>query len=169
MTFSQDFLQAVVDGLLPGLPATPVTAALPAASQLGVDQQLAQHLTHHRDALLFGRALETIIKQAGSMVNFVQVDESTANVILQTVEQTEAEAFQALLFIVSADYYENEAVLQAFNWRASPPQPLGYPLSPFDGKLLVAVKDRQKLWRSIGKDGQSKLEPESSTESGAKN
>jgi hypothetical protein len=147
--FTPDFLRAVVDALLPGLPATVEgAAALPAASQLGIDRLLADHLTTHPNSAQFAQALQAIIHQASSMADFAAADEATATEILQKVERAENTAFLALVFIVSADYYETEDVLRAFGWRDSPPQPLGYRLPPFDEELLMPVKRKQKLWRS---------------------
>ena len=45
--FDADFLRHVVDTLLPGLPADAHNPALPAASALQIDAQLADHLQRH--------------------------------------------------------------------------------------------------------------------------
>jgi len=152
MKFTGSFLQAVVDALLPGLPQTEQAAAIPAASQVEVDHQLAHHLKTHPERALIGQALEAIARQAGGMAQFTAADTLLATEILQEVERSDHETFLALLFVVSADYYENTAVLQAFGWPDTPPQPAGYALPPFDETLLNPVKGRQALWRRGAKE-----------------
>ena len=50
---------------------------------------------------------------------------------------------------VKYDYFEHEAVLQAFGWPTSPPQPTGYPLAKhLDLEKLETVKKRGPIWRS---------------------
>lgn len=151
MNFTPEFLEAVVDTLLPGLPATTRAAALPPASQVGVAQQLARHLATHRDHDLLEEALTAIIDVAGDRQAFIMAQKDAATGILNQIEQTLPLAFQALLFVVSADYYEAAAVLQAFGWPTSPPQPQGYSLPPFNEALLQPVKKRPSLWRPIPK------------------
>ena len=141
-------LTAVVDGLLPGLPATEQAAALPAASEVAIDLRLREHLHTHPDRALLARALKVIARRAGSAAEFVTAGEATAKTILGQVESSEPGAFAALLFVVSADYYEAGAVLRAFGWRATPPQPQGYSLPPFSEDLLAPVQRRPALWRS---------------------
>lgn len=146
------FLAAVVDRLLPGLPATERAAALPAASEIAIDRRLRQHLRTHPDRIRLARALEAIAQRSGSAADFVTAGEAAAQAILQQVESSEPDAFAALLFVVSADYYEAEAVLRAFGWRVTPPQPQGYSLPPFSEDLLAPVKQRPALWRSAEGD-----------------
>ncbi|MEM7113903.1 MAG: gluconate 2-dehydrogenase subunit 3 family protein [Chloroflexota bacterium] len=147
-----EFLHAVVDTLLPGLPATETKPALPAASEVGVAAKLAAHLETHRDKRLFVAVLEAIVGEAGGEARFVAMDEGARTAVLQTIEQSQSDAFAALLFVVSADYHESEAVMRAFGWRPTPPQPLGYPLPPFDeGKLeelVASLEGKRPLWRA---------------------
>ena len=148
MKFTPDFLRAVVDALLPGLPPTDRAPILPAASQVGVDKRLAHHLNAHPNRRQFQIVLEAVVQQSTGIEGFVTADEAATSKILQAVEQMQGAAFKILLFTVSADYYETKPVLDAFAWRATPPQPLGYSLLPFNENLLAPVKQRQKLWRS---------------------
>lgn len=148
MTFSSEFLQAVVDTLLPGLPATEQAPALPAASQVGIDKVLAKRLRSHPKHAEIVEALQAIIREAGTMSAFIAMSSDMATRIIQGLESSHPEAFKALLFIVSADYYESKAVIEAFNWPTTPPQPTGYPLLPFQDHLLDPVRQRPPLWRS---------------------
>lgn len=142
-----NFLHAVVDTLLPGLSATETDATLPAASEIGVAKKLLAHLDTHRDKAVLANVLATIAAEAGGEDGFVAGEEGVRTAVLQTVEQQQPDAFATLLFIVAADYYESETVLRAFNWRPTPPQPLGYPLPPFDEGLLEQVRKKRPFWR----------------------
>lgn len=144
-----DFLAAVVDTLLPGLPSTPTQSALPAASQLGVDLLLANHLRTHPQRERWLRLLQTIIQQAGGMDRFVTADEGARIAVLQAVEQADTPTFQVFMLIVAADYYQTDEVQRAFGWFADPPQPRGYPLPLWDEGLLAPVQQRPALWRQV--------------------
>ena len=149
MSFSPKFLQKVVDLLLPGLPVDDRFGAIPSASQVGVDSQLAHHLGTHPDATLFGELLTAIVAQSGGEPEFVTASEATAIEVLQAVETAHPDSFAKLLFVVSADYYEAATVLQAFGWPSEPPQPQGYPLDPLREALLDPVKQRGEIWREV--------------------
>lgn len=43
-------------------------------------------------------------------------------------------------------YYETQAVVIAFGWRAQPPQPEGFALAAFDEVLLDPVRQRSAFW-----------------------
>lgn len=146
--FSAEFLAAVVDTLLPGLPVTATHLPLPAATELGVDQQLATHLRDHPHRERLGAQLQALAAVAGSEQNFIAADPATRTAIIQTLETTDAPAFYAFLLVVTADYYQNTTVIQAMGWPVTPPQPQGYPLPAFDEGLLAPVKTRAPFWRS---------------------
>lgn len=148
MNFSPEFLGKVLDTLLPGLPATERAEALPAASQIGVDLSLAGHLAHHPARARLAEVLGWIAEEAGGEEAFIAADEKMAISYIQRVEEKDNAAFQALLFTVTADYYEAEDVLLAFGWPGHPPQPKGYSLPAFDEGLLEPVKQKRLLWRS---------------------
>lgn len=145
--FSQEFLTAVVDTMLPGLPATASHTALPAASQIGLDRQLADHLRQHpqRDRLV-GR-LSMLAELASGEQNFSNTDMATRIQFIQKLETLDTPAFYAFLLVVTADYYETKSVIRAMGWPVEPPQPQGYPLPAFDEALLAPVKTRVALWR----------------------
>ncbi len=152
MPYTQPFLTKVVDTLLPGLPATNHHPVLPSASQVGVDAKLGQHLEIHQDAPTLKTVLDAIVAQFESEAAFVSTNEMAATAVLQAIEAEHPTKFGKLLFLVSADYYETDIILKAFNWRPTPPQPLGYPLEPWsetDEALLESVKQRTTIWRSV--------------------
>ena len=145
--FSQEFLTAVVDTLLPGLPATASHTALPAASQIGLDHHLADHLHHHPQRDRLGERLAILAQLAGDEQSFVGADVATRIRFIQSLEAHDTSAFYAFLMVVTADYYETESVIRAMGWPVEPPQPQGYPLPAFDEALLGPVKTRAALWR----------------------
>lgn len=150
--FSPEFLAAVVDTLLPGLPAAaigdPQGAALPAATEIGVDRQLAAHLMHHPQRDRLAQRLALLAQLAGGEHNFSSADETDRTATMQALEATDAAAFDAFLLVVTADYYQTETVIHAMGWPVEPPQPHGYPLPPFTEALLAPVKTRPPLWRA---------------------
>jgi len=145
--FSPEFLTLVVDTLLPGLPATASHPALPAASQIGVDRQLADHLGQHPQRDRLAGRLGMLVQLAGDEQSFVRADMATRIRFIQSLEALDTAAFYAFLMVVTADYYETEAVIRAMGWPVKPPQPQGYPLPAFDEALLASVKTRAALWR----------------------
>ena len=146
--FSPQFLAAVVDTLLPGLPATATHRPLPTATAIGVDQQLATHLRDHPHRERLATWLQALTAVADGQQNFIAADPTTQTVLIQRLEATNASAFYAFLLVVTADYYQNAAVIGAMGWPVEPPQPQGYPLPAFAETLLAPVKTRPPLWRA---------------------
>ena len=79
MNYSPEFLRKVVDLLLPGLPADERHSAIPSASQIGVDGQLAQYLEAHPEAEIIGEVLESMAMKSGGETAFVAASESVAS------------------------------------------------------------------------------------------
>lgn len=148
MTFSTEFLDAFIDTLLPGLPATPDAAALPSGSTVGLTDRLATQLATHHDRTAFEHVLQVLATQRGDAAGFVRADESQRIAAVQATERTEGSAFQALVLLMLADYYEAEPVMHALGWRVAPPQPQGFTLPPFDAHLLEPVRQRGSEWRA---------------------
>lgn len=146
--FLPQFLAAVVDTLLPGLPATDAHSLLPAATAVGVDRQLATHLRDHPHRERFADRLQALADLAGGEQNFVAADPAGRTALLQKLEALDTPAFYAFLLIITADYYQNPVVIQAMGWPVAPPQLHGYPLPAFDEALLAPVKTRAPLWRA---------------------
>ena len=118
-----------------------------AASQIGVDRQLADHLRQHPQRDRLGERLTILMQLAGGEESFVDTDMATRNRFIQSLEAHDTPAFSAFLMVVTADYYETESVIHAMGWPVEPPQPQGYPLPAFDEALLGPVKTRAPLWR----------------------
>ncbi|MFN8495611.1 MAG: hypothetical protein U0350_48910 [Caldilineaceae bacterium] len=146
--FSLEFLTAVVDTLLPGLPATADQPALPAASQIGLERHLLRHLLEHPQREQLTQRLHALAKVAGGVENFSLGDVALRTAAVQTLEQSDSAAFYAFLLVIAAAYYQTDEVIRALGWYVDPPQPRGYPLPLFDEQLLTPVKTRAALWRA---------------------
>lgn len=145
--FSLEFLTAVVDTLLPGLPATEQQLAVPSASHLGLDRQLLQ-LTKQPQHEPTVQRLHALAQVAGGMDHFITSDAVQRTAIIKTLERMDPAAFYAFLLVVTAAYYQTDEVIRAMGWYVDPPQPRGYPLPIFDEDLLAPVKTRSALWRA---------------------
>jgi hypothetical protein len=148
MTFSPEFLNALIDTLLPGLPATADAPALPAGTQVGIVASFAAQLALQRERETFAHILHEIAKQCGGVDDFVRADEAQRIAAVQAVERAEGSAFQAMMVLILANYCEAEPVLRALGWRSEPPQPQGFGLPPFDASLLEQVKRQGSQWRA---------------------
>jgi len=132
------FAKAVLDTILPSHSGM----GLPSGSELGLDigrQNAAEPV------------LRLILAAAGSEDSFLSASAETRRVAVETAAHQAPEAFRALLALLLPDYYESEAVLKAFGWRAEPPQPGGHRLAITDevtAEALERVRRRGKIWRS---------------------
>jgi hypothetical protein len=133
------FLETVLDAILP--PDTGM--GLPAGSAAGVD------LGRYGEAA--EPVLRLVLAAVGSEESFLGAPAEARHGALEAAERQGPEAFRALLALLLPDYYECEAVLEAFGWRAEPPQPQGHSLAAMDeatGAALERVRRRAKIWRS---------------------
>ena len=69
--------------------------------------------------------------------------------ILIRLEQGQPDFFDALVQHTYNGYYTQPAVLSRIGHEARPPQPRGYPMKPFDPRLLDNVRRRAPLYREI--------------------
>lgn len=139
-----EFLSAVVDTLFPGDDAAP---PLPSATAAGVARKLADRLAAAQDGALHENVLKAIASAARGEEAFARGDARARIAAVARVEVELRGPFQALMSLLSQDYYEAEAVLLAMGWRTEPPQPDGHALPPFDPALLEPVKRRGRMWR----------------------
>lgn len=135
----REFLEAVLDAILPPEAGTD----LPGGKAAGVD------LGRHGEAA--EPVLEIILAGADGEESFLRAPAEVRHVAVEAAERQAPEAFRALLALLLPDYYESGAVLRAFGWRAEPPQPQGHRLGATDeaiGAALERVRRRGKIWRS---------------------
>ena len=142
--FSDGFLDAVIDTLLPGEAESASGSPLPAATGAG----LAGRDYGERHAAV----LTAIHAEAVSDRAFVTAPPAERHRILAEVEKRAFEPFRALVQEVAADYHDQPAVLRAFGWRSEPPQPGGHRIEPADGATaarLARVAARGQIFRVV--------------------
>lgn len=133
------FLEAVLDTILP----SEAGMGLPSGSAAGLDMD--------RQDAAAGPVLRLVQAAAGGEESFLGASAEDRRATLEAAERQAPEAFRALLAVLLPDYYESEAVLNAFGWRAEPPQPQGHHVAAMDGatgQALERVRQRGKIWRS---------------------
>jgi hypothetical protein len=133
------FLEAMLDTILP----PEAGMGLPSGTAAGVD------IGRHGAAA--EPALRIVLAAAGGEAAFLRASAEARRTAVEAAERQAPEAFRALLSLLLPDYYESGAVLEAFGWRAEPPQPQGHRLAAMDeatGAALERVRRRAKIWRS---------------------
>ena len=68
--------------------------------------------------------------------------------LLSTVELDHPNFFSLLLEYTYKAYYSNPRIIELLGYGATPPQPIGYALPPFESDMLNNVKRRPKIYRS---------------------
>jgi hypothetical protein len=92
-----------------------------------------------------------MIVAAGGEEAFLRASAEVRRVAVEAAERQAPDPFKALLALLLPDYYDSEAVLNAYGWRAEPPQPQGHPVAAMDEATAGALKRvsrRGKIWRS---------------------
>jgi len=133
------FLEAVLDTILPS------------GAGMGLPSGSAAGLELGRQDAAASPVLRIVLAAAGGEESFLSASAEVRRATLEAAERQAPEAFRALLAVLLPDYYESEAVLNAFGWRAEPPQPQGHHVATMDeatGKALERVRRRGKIWRS---------------------
>ena len=69
--------------------------------------------------------------------------------VLGRTERERPEFFDALVLHTYNGYYIQPAVLTRIGHEARPPQPRGYPMQPFDLRLLNNVRSRGPLYKEV--------------------
>lgn len=138
---STDRLTIVLDRLLPGDPGT----GWPAAGALGLAEKAHQMAVERGDA----DRLATILQALPSGFDYASEDVQVA--ALKTLEADQPDDFDLLILYAYGVYYTDPRVRDVVEARTGypnrPPQPQGYELPPFDGRLLDKVKQRPPFWR----------------------
>jgi hypothetical protein len=81
--------------------------------------------------------------------DFADVSPEERYRVLRQVEQEEPDFWDALVQQTYNGYYTDPAILSLIGQEARPPQPRGYPMKPFDLKLLDNVRNRAPLYRRV--------------------
>ncbi|MBL8908834.1 MAG: hypothetical protein JNM20_19340 [Rhizobiales bacterium] len=137
------FMAALVDSIAPG-GRVGHGLALPAASLVGCDRNLAKALADNRALQVL---VDSIARQAGGTSAFTRSSAQERHALLEAVQSESPQAFTGLVALTLAHYYAQPQVLSALHWPARPPQPGGHELPAFDDSLLKPVLERGAIWR----------------------
>lgn len=124
--------RALADALLPGGPLPNGVVAPPAGSVLDAAVLEGWHAAH--PVPLDGDA-------------FLAAGEEARAEILRGLERAEPTRFGAMVAALIALATAHPAMLEAFGWRAAPPQPEGHMVPAGDLAALERVRARGPIWR----------------------
>ena len=79
--------------------------------------------------------------------DFAELSTQDKDTVLHRVESERPDFFEALVKNTYGGYYSNPKVLRQLGLEATPPQPRGYQLEPFDQAMLENVRKRGKVYR----------------------
>jgi Gluconate 2-dehydrogenase subunit 3 len=125
----------------------PASGAFPAAGDLGLVEHLdraAGAIPGSRRLLLEG--LRQIEMLGGRWGGFAALHGEEQDAVLREVEKGHPRPFEALLEQTYSAYYSHPMVVQLLGVEG-PPQPLGFPLEPFDSGLTENVRRRAPIYR----------------------
>jgi hypothetical protein len=131
----------------------PAEGELPGAGDLGAASVIERRLAPApvvRRTLLAGLAQIEIAAWQRAERPFVGISAQTQDEVLRAVEQSSPLFFDLLVSHTYQAYYVNPRVLTLLGLEARPPQPLGHTLPPFDPARLARVRQRGRLYRTIG-------------------
>lgn len=124
----------------------PVNQEIPAAGDMGLAGAVlidAQWMPDFTDSLHW--------LERGLPGGFSEADEPARVAALTVLEAEEPRRFADIVNLAYNAYYTDARVLALIeresNFTATPPQPLGYELEPFDPAILATVSKREPFWR----------------------
>jgi hypothetical protein len=130
----------------------PAAGPFPDAGNLGVASYI-DHVVRQSAALkhLFARGLVqiTLTSQTQHAQPFTALLEGQRDAVLQHVEATDPEFFEALVTHTYSGYYSQPTIVRLLGMEGRPPQLRGYHLEPLDLGLLDNIKQRQPIYRQV--------------------
>ncbi len=128
----------------------PRKGKLPGAGAAGIVDYIDDVLTDSeplRRLFLDGLADVEIASGAAHSARFGSLSAAKKKRVLRDVEAEQPEFFEALVEHTYKGYYSNPEIVELLGLEARPPQPVGYPLKPFDRTTLDSVRKRGKVYR----------------------
>ena len=142
----EDLLREVINRLVPA------EEEFPAAGDLGlvsyIDTVVAE--SGALKSLFLAGLTHIEITASGTLgKDFGSLSPGEKDQVLTLVEQRQPDFFNALVQHTYDGYYTNSTILPLIGHEGRPPQPLGYPMKPFDTKLLDNVRKRSPLYKQV--------------------
>ena len=125
---------------------------LPGAGDLGLASYIDPVVAESSDLIrLFLAGLDylDIAEQETTGRPFGMLSTLEKDETLIRLQATHTEFFDTLLQHTYNGYYTKAGILSLIGHEARPPQPLGYPMKPFDPRLLDNVRERGRLYRDV--------------------
>jgi hypothetical protein len=134
------WLNLVLDTLLPANDEIPPAGQMGLAGIIVLDAQWAPEL---------GEALRWLSGELPGSFASASAEERIA--VLTELEAAQPRLFGGVVNLAYNAYYTDARVLALIErksgFTATPPQPLGYEIEPFDPAVLTTIKQRQPFWR----------------------
>jgi hypothetical protein len=134
------WLELVLDTLLPANEEIPAAGQMELAKTILLDAQWIPEL---------GEALRWLSGEIPASFASATAQERIA--VLTELEAAQPRLFSGVVNLAYNAYYTDARVLalveRKAGFTATPPQPLGYEIEPFDPGVLATIKDRPPFWR----------------------
>ena len=140
----KDFIKSILNIIIPE------SEGFPAAGELEIYNHIDNVLSkspYLKRIFLEGLTCIQSISNEKFQKNFVSLNDFQKNNILEHIEFSKTDFFNALVLHTYNGYYTNKSVLSILGPHARPPQPLGYDLEEGDLSSLEIVKNRGKIYR----------------------
>ena len=140
----KDFIKSILNIIIPE------SEGFPAAGELEIYNHIDNVLSkspYLKRIFLEGLTCIHSISNEKFQKNFVSLNDFQKNNILEHIEVSKTDFFNALVLHTYNGYYTNKSVLSILGPHARPPQPLGYDLEEGDLSSLEIVKNRGKIYR----------------------
>jgi len=134
------WLVPVLDTLLPANGELPAAGAMGLVGEVLLDAQWAPE---------FAESLDWLSERLPATFAASGLDERVE--VLSALETAEPRIFANIVNLAYNAYYTNPQVLALIEresgFTATPPQPGGYELEPFDPAILATISQREPFWR----------------------
>ena len=141
LTAERALLIPILDALVPP------SGDFPGAGTVALDHILAAAAASPDLDALLSRALRAIAEAAGAN-GFASMSEDDRETVLRRVEESQPEAFAALVRNTYFGYYGDPTIITALGLDPTPVQPRGHRSDPLEPPDLARVTQRGPLYRT---------------------